>query len=102
MELMEDVDISIYTPACLTRSSETYTGEYAWTYGKFQFQTLFFQNLSHSNISEGWGDGTTTGILKEMRTQVLRKGQCNEMNDEICTLSPGHSPSGVRIQEFLK
>ena len=37
MELMEDVDISIYTPACLTRSSETYTGEYAWTYGKFQF-----------------------------------------------------------------
>ena len=50
IELMEDVDISIYTPACLTRRSETYPGEYAWTYGQFKFQTLLIFIILNPNF----------------------------------------------------
>ena len=37
---MEEVDISIYAPACLAGKSETFTGVHAWTYGKFLYETL--------------------------------------------------------------
>ena len=45
---MEEVDISIYAPACLAGKSETFTGEQAWTYGKFLYKTLdvFFASTS--------------------------------------------------------
>ena len=62
---------------------------------------FFFLNFT---LLKGWGDGTTTGILKEMRTKVLSKGECrNTLKDEICTYSPpGHSVAGVSIYEFEK
>ena len=46
IELMEEVDISIYAPACLAGKSETFTGVHAWTYGKFLYKTL---NTTASN-----------------------------------------------------
>ena len=103
---MEEVDISIYAPACLAGKSETFTGVHAWTYGKFLYKTLYVICIFFLTFTllKGWGDGTTTGILKEMRTKVLSKGECRKtLNDEICTYSPpGHSVAGVSIYEFEK
>ena len=47
---MEEVDISIYAPACLAGKSETFTGVHAWTYGKFLYKPymlyVFFSSPS--------------------------------------------------------
>ena len=62
LELMEEVDLDTYTPACLAQSSDatTFDGKNAWTYG-------------WGTTSSG---GVSSSVLLEVEVPVVTKATC--------------------------
>ena len=62
LELMEEVDLDTYTPACLAQSSDatTFDGKNAWTYG-------------WGTTSSG---GSSSSVLLEVEVPVVTKATC--------------------------
>ena len=39
VKLAEEIDLNIYTPACLANTGDSFTGRYGWTYGELHIPT---------------------------------------------------------------
>ena len=52
IELAKEVDLSIYTPACLARSEDTtaFDGRDAWVYGEIIFSLTLTDNWSQVGV----------------------------------------------------
>jgi len=71
MKLGEDVDLSVYSPACLPASGADFTGRNAWVYG--------------------WGatqeGGFLTDKLREVQVQIVSDAVCSSALDGLSTIT---------------
>ena len=80
IELAEEVDLTIYTPACMAKASDTTTfdGKNAWVYGE---TVVLLSPITVIMMSgQGWGrtssGGTLSDVLLEVEVPVVTNAQC--------------------------
>ena len=101
----KEVDLTIYTPACMAKTSDTKTfnEKEAWVYGEFTKRNIPI-NVTETGL--GWGKTSQTGssskVLVEKMLNVVKNKDCNlalndfGQNHHICANS-----SAVELKEDL-